>query len=78
MVTHTKKILKFAALFLILGVACLISFKLTGSTIDESGFLHEPFILVIIGWFLITLGIINFIFYCISRVIQALCKNDYC
>lgn len=68
MVTHTEKILKLAALLLLLGVVCLISFKLIGTTIDESGFLHEPFMLVIIGWFLIGLGIIGFIFRCIIRV----------
>lgn len=69
MVTHIEKILKLAALAsLLLGMACLISFKLMGSTIDESGFLHEPFMLVIIGWFLIGLSLISFIFRCIIRV----------
>ena len=68
MVTYTEKILKLAALLLLLGMACLISFKLIGSTIDESGFLHEPFMLVIIGWFLIGLGVICFIFRCIIQV----------
>ena len=68
MVTHTEKILKLAVLLLLLGIACLISFELIGSTIDEAGFLHEPFMLVGIGWVLIGLGIITFIFRCIIRI----------
>jgi Protein of unknown function (DUF3955) len=75
MVTHTEKILKLAALLLLLGVVCLISFKLIGSTVDESGFLHEPFMLVIIGWFLIGVGIISFIFHCIIRAYQNSLQN---
>lgn len=65
---HIGKILKVALVLLILGMACLISFKLIGSTIDELGFVHEPFFLVIIGYFLIVLGIIGFIFYCINYI----------
>lgn len=62
MIKHREKTLKLAPLLLLLlGVACLISFLLIGSTVDQLGFLHEPFILVIIGWFLIGLGIISFI-----------------
>lgn len=58
------KILKQLTL-VILGIVCLILFKLIGSSVDESGFLHEAFVLVIIGWFLIGLGIINFTSHCI-------------
>lgn len=67
MVNHKKKILKLAACLLLLGAACLISFNLIGSTVDESGLLHEPFILVIIGWLLLGLGIIGLVFHYIMR-----------
>lgn len=70
-----EKILKLALVLLILGVACLIAFKLIGSTIDASGFLHEPFILMVVGWFLIGLGAIHFIFYGITVFIQDLPKK---
>ena len=33
-----------------LGAACFLAFALIGSSVDEHGLLHEPFILVPIGW----------------------------
>ncbi|MGO4262608.1 DUF3955 domain-containing protein [Lysobacter sp. TAB13] len=41
---------------LALGGGCLLAFGLIGSTIDEQGFLHEPFALLPIGWLLIFTG----------------------
>ncbi|MFD0326089.1 MULTISPECIES: DUF3955 domain-containing protein [Lysobacter] len=41
---------------LALGGGCLLAFGLIGSTIDEQGFLHEPFALLPIGWLLIFAG----------------------
>lgn len=65
---NRKKLLKLVALLLLLGMACLVSFQLIRSTIDEFGVLHEPFMLVGIGWILIGLGIIGFIIYAIMRI----------
>ncbi|MGO1071868.1 DUF3955 domain-containing protein [Lysobacter sp. CA199] len=39
-----------------LGGGCLLAFRLIGSSIDEHGFLHEPFGLLPIGWTLILGG----------------------
>lgn len=41
---------------LALGGGCLLAFAAIGSTIDEHGFLHEPFGLLPIGWLLIVCG----------------------
>ena len=65
MISVRKKVSYLCLVILILGVACLSSFELIGSTIDDKGFLHEPFFLVIIGWFLVGLGTIGLILCCI-------------
>lgn len=41
---------------LTLGGGCLLAFAAIGSTIDEHGFLHEPFGLLPIGGLLIVCG----------------------
>jgi Protein of unknown function (DUF3955) len=41
---------------LLLGFALLVAFRLIGSTIDENGFLREPFGLLPIGWLLVVFG----------------------
>jgi hypothetical protein len=41
---------------LLLGFALLVAFRLVGSSIDENGFLREPFGLLPIGWLLVIVG----------------------
>lgn len=43
---------------LLLGGACLAAFNLIGSRMDAQGFVHEPFGLLPIGWFLICVGFV--------------------
>ena len=50
--------MKLSLLLLVLGVACFVAFKFSGSTLDAAGIVHEPFLLVITGWSLIVFGII--------------------
>jgi hypothetical protein len=47
---------KLGILLLIIGLGCLISFKLIGSSIDAEGILHEPFPLLALGWIAIIVG----------------------
>ena len=61
-------------LALVSGMGCLFLFKSIGSTIDENGFLHEPFPLLPIGWLLIFGGVLSLLMYGIARVVHAL-KN---
>ena len=55
-------------LSLSIGMACLFSFKSIGSTIDENGFLHEPFPLLPIGWLFIFMGICLLLVYGAVRI----------
>jgi len=41
---------------LLIGVGCLVAFSLIGSSVDQDGFLKEPFPLLPIGWLLIGVG----------------------
>lgn len=60
--TPTEKIMKWIAVVsLLLGAACIVSFKFIGGTLDDAGIIHEPFILVILGWFLIALSVVSLI-----------------
>jgi len=51
-------LLRIALVLWLLGVFCLIAFRLIGSSIDQDGFLNEPFPLIPIGWLFIILGAI--------------------
>jgi hypothetical protein len=41
---------------LLLGFGLLAAFRLIGSSVDQDGFLHEPFALLPIGWLFVLLG----------------------
>ncbi len=74
---NATKILKWITLsFSLLGVTCLIAVKLIGSTVDQAGFLHEPFPLIAIGSCSILLAIISFIFWCIIAGYQKLFRRN--
>jgi len=54
-----KKIYLIAIIPLILGIGCLIAFKMIGSHVAPDGTLVEPFALIPIGWLLIIIGIVS-------------------
>jgi hypothetical protein len=41
---------------LIVGFGLLAAFRLTGSSVDQDGFVQEPFWLLPIGWLLVIIG----------------------
>ena len=49
-------------LLLMTGGLCLLAFNLIGSTVDAQGVLHEPFGLLPIGFLLIVLGALIYIY----------------
>jgi hypothetical protein len=51
-----------------LGFACLVAFRLIGSEVDADGVLREPFALIPIGWFSISLGLILGGIYGVGRL----------
>lgn len=53
----TTTALKLCLSFLGIGLACLLGYRLTGSTVDPDGYLREPFALIPIGWFCIVTGL---------------------
>ena len=53
---------KISFLLLVAGALCLLAFNLIGSTVDAQGVLHEPFGLLPIGFLLIVLGALIYIY----------------
>ena len=49
-------------LLLMTGGLCLLAFNLIGSTVDAQGVLHEPFGLLPIGFLLMVLGALIYIY----------------
>jgi hypothetical protein len=45
-------------LFLLAGIGCITAYKAIGSSVAQDGTLTEPFALIPIGYFLITVGIV--------------------
>ncbi|MGY3903178.1 DUF3955 domain-containing protein [Aeromonas lusitana] len=43
-------------LLMVMGIASFMAFSLIGSTLDEEGFLHEPFALLPLGYLLLLMG----------------------
>ena len=54
-------------LLLMTGGLCLLAFNLIGSTVDAQGVLHEPFALLPIGFLLIALGALSYIFQLVKN-----------
>ncbi len=52
-----------------MGLGAVFAPLLIGSHLDEDGNLHEPFVLIRLGYFLITLGICSIVVRLISRVL---------
>jgi hypothetical protein len=41
---------------LLLGLGLLAAFRFIGSSVDQDGFLHEPFALLPVGWLFVLFG----------------------
>ena len=54
-------------LLLMTGGLCLLAFNLIGATIDAQGVLHEPFALLPIGFLLIALGALSYIYHLVKN-----------
>lgn len=53
--------LRVPLLLLGLSLLCMIGYHLTGSRVDESGVLVEPFALVPLGWMLLLLSLVSLV-----------------
>ena len=56
-----KKQIIIEAWLIVLGVICILLFKVVGSSLDAQGFLHEPFFLLPIGYAFIALGLCSMV-----------------
>jgi hypothetical protein len=55
----SRSTITVALILIAVGVTCFAAFGLIGSSIDQDGFLHEPFPLIPIGELFIALGAIT-------------------
>ena len=51
-----RKQLRIGLTLLLLGLGLLAAFQFIGSSIDQDGFLHEPFALLPVGWLFVLSG----------------------
>jgi hypothetical protein len=51
-----RKKLRIGLTLLLLGLGLLAAFRFIGSSVDQDGFLHEPFALLPVGWLLVLSG----------------------
>tara|TARA_B100001287_G_scaffold155990_1_gene131250 strand:- start:125 stop:322 length:198 start_codon:yes stop_codon:yes gene_type:complete len=58
---------KIATSFLVIGVLCFLLFYLIGSEVDDSGYLHEPFFLLPIGFISIIISMILYVLFAIIK-----------
>tara|TARA_B100000963_G_scaffold354584_1_gene371368 strand:+ start:620 stop:814 length:195 start_codon:yes stop_codon:yes gene_type:complete len=58
---------KVATFILSIGIICFIAFELAGSSVDKEGILNEPFFLIPVGWVLILISIVLYIFFAITK-----------
>jgi len=66
-----KKIfsLRLSLFFFAIVAICGIAFNVIGSSVDEQGFLQEPFALIPIGWLAFLLGLLTGGIYLIRRIV---------
>lgn len=55
---------------LLIGMSCLLAYRLIGSTLDENGIVQEPFGLLPIGFFMILLSIIFGIIIAVKNLLK--------
>lgn len=60
----------------VVGLACLLAFRLIGSSVDPAGFVQEPFGLLPIGYLLVFVGALVALIGYIS--VQKRKSNDDC
>jgi hypothetical protein len=53
-----SKHVRIGLTLLLLGCGLLAAFRFIGSSVDQDGFLHEPFALLPVGWLFVVLGAI--------------------
>jgi hypothetical protein len=58
---------KIATSFLVIGVLCFLLFYIIGSEVDESGYLHEPFFLLPIGFISIIISVVLYVLFAIIK-----------
>jgi Protein of unknown function (DUF3955) len=56
-----RLLLRLAVLSVLAGIACMLWFRLSGSTVQADGVLKEPFYLLGIGWGLMIAAIASFV-----------------
>ena len=63
--------LKYAIVFLVLSIACILAYNASGQYIDSDGVLHEQFGLIPLGWmfFILSSG------FAIYHLIRLICKK---
>ena len=54
-------------ILLCIGIICFIAFELSGSSVDKEGILNEPFFLIPVGWVLILMAMVLYIFFAITK-----------
>jgi hypothetical protein len=68
-------LLRVALLLLLIGTGCLVTFQLIGSSVDQNGFVQEPFALIPIGWLFIIVGAIIAAAYLIRTGLNKLSRK---
>ena len=53
-----RSLKRWSLALLVVGLGCLVAARLIGSEVDTDGTLQEPFALIPIGWFSLSLGLI--------------------
>lgn len=53
-----RSLKRWSLVLLALGFGCLVAARLIGGEVDADGALREPFALIPIGWFSLSLGLI--------------------
>lgn len=66
---------KLSILLLGIGVLCFAAFDWIGSSVDENGFLHEPFGLMPVGYLALLMGVISGL-VCLIKNRDYFRKND--
>jgi hypothetical protein len=69
-----KKII-LESVVICLGLACILSYSIIGSHLDDQGILREPFALIPIGYFFIALGLISIISRLIMKIFNFFFKK---
>jgi len=68
----SNSILKWSSLTLmVIGMSCMVAFRIIGSEVDAQGVLREPFALIPLGWLALAVGAILGVLYFLARIVAA-------